>query len=196
MGDSSYSFSLTTFSPTGKLLQIEYALAAVEAGGTALGVKGECLGANDVHASRGAVTAHARARRRRRPAANPPDAATNGVVLVTEKKVPSVLVDESSLRKIEPLAEHVGATAAAPSSSSAPRTPPLSLVRSRRGRCIAGVIYAGMGPDARVLVRKAQKKAAAYKRVYGVRALAHRAHRAAGRSPPRCRPTRVDARGP
>lgn len=34
-----YSFSLTTFSPSGKLVQIEYALNAVEAGATSLGIK-------------------------------------------------------------------------------------------------------------------------------------------------------------
>ena len=39
MGDSAYSFSLTTFSPSGKLLQIEYALTAVAAGATSLGIK-------------------------------------------------------------------------------------------------------------------------------------------------------------
>jgi len=40
MGDSDYSFSLTTFSPSGKLVQIEYALNAVAAGSTSLGIKG------------------------------------------------------------------------------------------------------------------------------------------------------------
>merc|ERR1711964_685561 len=34
-----YSFSLTTFSPSGKLVQIEYALNAVNQGITALGIK-------------------------------------------------------------------------------------------------------------------------------------------------------------
>lgn len=34
-----YSFSLTTFSPSGKLVQIEYALAAVAAGGPSVGLK-------------------------------------------------------------------------------------------------------------------------------------------------------------
>lgn len=38
MGDSAYSFSLTTFSRTGKLLQIEYALNAVANGRTCLGI--------------------------------------------------------------------------------------------------------------------------------------------------------------
>ena len=41
MGESAYSFSLTTFSPSGKLVQIEYALNAVNAGSTSLGIKGE-----------------------------------------------------------------------------------------------------------------------------------------------------------
>ncbi len=38
--DSYYDFSLTTFSPSGKLVQIEYALHAVASGSTALGIKG------------------------------------------------------------------------------------------------------------------------------------------------------------
>ncbi|CAO1628767.1 unnamed protein product [Jaminaea pallidilutea] len=38
-GESAYSFSLTTFSPSGKLVQIEHALAAVNAGATCLGIK-------------------------------------------------------------------------------------------------------------------------------------------------------------
>lgn len=44
MGDSAYSFSLTTFSRTGKLLQIEHALMAVQQGKTSLGIKGEQQG--------------------------------------------------------------------------------------------------------------------------------------------------------
>merc|ERR1711934_42557 len=39
MGESAYSFSLTTFSPSGKLVQIEYALNAVGQRPTALGIK-------------------------------------------------------------------------------------------------------------------------------------------------------------
>ena len=41
--DSEYSFSLTTFSPSGKLVQIEYALNAVAAGSTSLAIKGLCF---------------------------------------------------------------------------------------------------------------------------------------------------------
>lgn len=36
-----FRFSLTTFSPSGKLVQIEHALAAVGQGTTSLGIKGE-----------------------------------------------------------------------------------------------------------------------------------------------------------
>ncbi|KAJ9452299.1 Proteasome subunit alpha type-2 [Diplonema papillatum] len=39
MGDSAYAFSLTTFSPQGKLIQIDYAMSRVSKGGTALGIK-------------------------------------------------------------------------------------------------------------------------------------------------------------
>jgi len=99
MGD--YSFSLTTFSPSGKLVQIEYALHAVAAGKSSLGIK-----------------------------------ASNGVVIITEKKMPSVLVDEKSVEKIALLSSNIGVT------------------------------YAGMGPDFRVLVRKGRKSAQQYKRQY------------------------------
>lgn len=101
MGDSAYSFSLTTFSPSGKLVQIEYALNAVSSGATSLGVK-----------------------------------AKNGVVIATEKKVPSVLIDESSVQKILMLTENIA------------------------------IVYSGMGPDFRVLTRKARKSAQVYYRVY------------------------------
>jgi len=95
-----YSFSLTTFSPSGKLVQIEYALARVAAGGTSLAIK-----------------------------------AKNGVVLATEKKLP-ILMDENSVQKCSMLTENIG------------------------------VVYSGMGPDSRVLVRKGRKKAQKYFRTY------------------------------
>ena len=37
------SYSLTVFSPSGKLVQIEHALAAVSQGTTSLGIKGKYL---------------------------------------------------------------------------------------------------------------------------------------------------------
>lgn len=101
MAESQYSFSLTTFSPSGKLVQIEYALNAVAAGATSLGIS-----------------------------------ATDGVVIATEKKLPSTLVDESTVQKITVLSPNIG------------------------------MVYSGMGPDYRVLVRKARKTAQAYFRLY------------------------------
>lgn len=97
-----YSFSLTTFSPNGKLIQIEYALQAVNAGVTAVGIR-----------------------------------AQNGIVLATEKKRSSELVDGDTVAKIAQITPDVGMT------------------------------YAGMGPDFRVLVDKARKLAHQnYKMVY------------------------------
>ena len=101
MAESAYSFSLTTFSPSGKLVQIEYALNAVAGGATSLGVK-----------------------------------AKNGVVIATEKKLPSVLIDETSMQKILTLTPNIA------------------------------VVYSGMGPDFRVLCRKGRKAAQQYYRVY------------------------------
>ena len=75
MSGSKYSFSLTTFSPSGELVQIKHALAAITAGATSLGIK-----------------------------------ATNGVVLATEKKMPSTLVDETSISKIQLLTDEIGIT--------------------------------------------------------------------------------------
>jgi len=94
---SGANYSLTTFSPSGKLVQIDYALNAVAAGKTALGIK-----------------------------------ATNGVVLATEKPIPSILVDEKSVEKIVTLNKNVGVT------------------------------YAGMGPDFRVLIAEGRKDAQEY----------------------------------
>eukprot|EP00932_Pfiesteria_piscicida_P020890 SRR837773.7692.p2 GENE.SRR837773.7692~~SRR837773.7692.p2 ORF type:complete len:248 (+),score=114.82 SRR837773.7692:44-745(+) len=99
MGDA--EFSLTTFAPSGKLLQIEYALNRVAEGRPALGIK-----------------------------------AKNGVVLATEKKVTSPLVDERSLKKVENLSDGIG------------------------------VVYAGMPPDYRVLLSRGRKQAQQYFRMY------------------------------
>ena len=62
--------------------------------------------------------------------------ATNGVVIATEKKLRSSLVDESTVQKIAMLTPNIG------------------------------VAYSGMGPDYRVLVRKARKSAQEYYRIY------------------------------
>jgi len=101
MGESAYSFSLTTFSPSGKLVQIEYALNAVATGSTSLGAK-----------------------------------AKNGVVIATEKKLPTCLIDETSVQKIVMLTENIA------------------------------IVYSGIGPDFRVLYRKGRKAAQQYFRIY------------------------------
>lgn len=101
MGESDYSFSLTTFSPSGKLVQIEYALNAVAAGATSLGIK-----------------------------------AKNGIVLATEKRLPSPLMDESTIDKVTSITGNIG------------------------------MVYAGMGPDSRVLLKKARNYAQSYYRIY------------------------------
>ncbi|KAF8359203.1 pas-2 [Pristionchus pacificus] len=88
MGDH-YGFSLTTFSPSGKLMQIEYALNAVKNGQPSVGLK-----------------------------------ASDGVVLATENPS-SPLYEEQA--KIEKISKHIGC------------------------------VYSGMGPDARLLVKRARK---------------------------------------
>ncbi|KAJ5570653.1 Proteasome subunit alpha type [Penicillium sp. DV-2018c] len=86
-----YSFSLTTFSPSGKLVQIEYALNAVNQGVTALGIK--------------------------------------EIILASDRS--------PSLSKISLITPDIG------------------------------MVYAGMGPDYRVLVDKARKVShTGYKRIY------------------------------
>lgn len=99
MGDM--NFSLTTFNKTGKLMQIEYALARVNQGKMSLGIK-----------------------------------AKNGVVIATDKKVSSALVDIEEYQKIQNIT---------------PST---------------GFVYSGMGPDFRVLVKDARKNAQKYYLTY------------------------------
>ena len=55
--------------------------------------------------------------------------ATNGVVLATEKKLRSTLIDESTVKKISVVSPNIG------------------------------LAYSGMGPDSRLLVRRARKQA-------------------------------------
>ncbi|GAB5370233.1 hypothetical protein AAMO2058_001474700 [Amorphochlora amoebiformis] len=94
---SGANYSLTTFSSSGNLPQIDYALEAVGAGRTSLGIK-----------------------------------VKDGVVIATEKTTPSVLVDQKSRRKIYSISSN------------------------------CGVVYSGMGPDYRVLLRKGRKIAQEY----------------------------------
>ena len=63
--------------------------------------------------------------------------ATNGVVLATEKKMPSILVDDTTVDKISKLTGSIG------------------------------VVYAGMGPDSRVLIKQGRKSGQVYERIHG-----------------------------
>ena len=101
MATERYSFSLTTFSPSGKLVQIEYALAAVSAGTPSVGIM-----------------------------------ASNGVVLATENKPKSSLYEEHSVNRVEMITGHIG------------------------------MVYSGMGPDFRLLVKQARKIAQNYYLTY------------------------------
>ncbi|CAD7091904.1 unnamed protein product [Hermetia illucens] len=101
MASERYSFSLTTFSPSGKLVQIEYALQAVAAGAPSVGIM-----------------------------------ASNGVVLATENKHKSYLYDEHSVNRVEMITGHIG------------------------------MVYSGMGPDYRLLVKQARKMAQSYYLTY------------------------------
>ncbi|KAF8412705.1 hypothetical protein HHK36_000673 [Tetracentron sinense] len=141
MGDSQYSFSLTTFSPSGKLVQIEHALTAVGSGQTSLGIK-----------------------------------AANGVVIATEKKLPSILVDEASVQKIQLLTPNIGVVYRLSfvlllfSGENTSACYGLSIMKSSGStkRRQEALVYAfsGMGPDSRVLVRKSRKQAEQYHRLY------------------------------
>lgn len=62
--------------------------------------------------------------------------ASNGVVLATEKKHKSILYEEHSIHKVEMITNHIG------------------------------MVYSGMGPDYRLLVRRARKLAQQYELMY------------------------------
>lgn len=85
------SYSLTVFSPSGKLVQIEHALGAVAQGTTSLGIKGSSPPSRFFH---------------NRRLNNP--AATNGVVIATEKKNSSILIDDSVIEKVAVICPNIG----------------------------------------------------------------------------------------
>ena len=62
--------------------------------------------------------------------------ASNGIVLATENKHKSVLYDEHSVNKIEMITKHIG------------------------------MVYSGMGPDYRLLVKQARKMSQQYYLIY------------------------------
>lgn len=63
--------------------------------------------------------------------------ASNGIVIATEKKSSSILIDDSMLDKVAVICPNIG------------------------------IVYSGMGPDFRVLVAKARKSAQSYWKIYG-----------------------------
>lgn len=108
-------------------LHLEYALNAVNQGVTSLGIKGKNSPIPGLLSSSPAgdnLTASTQT-------------ATNGVVLATEKKSSTPLMNSSSLEKISRITPNIG------------------------------MIYSGMGPDYRVLTDRARKVAHSnYKRIY------------------------------
>ena len=118
-GGDRYSFSLTTFSPSGKLGQIEYALNAVSQGLTSVGLLSSKL-----------IWAGFRVRLIF-------TIGKEGIVLATERKISTLLIDEND-------------------------TPTkISLIAPG-----LGLVYSGMGPDARVLVSKGRKLAQSYWQIH------------------------------
>ncbi|EFI27689.1 20S proteasome subunit [Coprinopsis cinerea okayama7 len=65
------------------------------------------------------------------------DGASNGIVIATEKKTSSILIDDSVIDKVAVICPNIG------------------------------IVYSGMGPDFRILVTKARKSAQAYWKMYG-----------------------------
>jgi len=63
--------------------------------------------------------------------------ASNGIVIATEKKSSSILIDDSMLEKVAVICPNIG------------------------------IVYSGMGPDFRILIAKARKSAQAYWKIYG-----------------------------
>ena len=105
-------------------MQIEHALAAVSQGTTSLGIKGVYQVGHTFHLR---CDTHS---------PGSPEA-TNGIVIATEKKSSSLLIDSSMLDKVAVICPNIG------------------------------VVYSGMGPDFRVLVARARRSAQAYWKMYG-----------------------------
>jgi len=72
-GQSEYDRGVNTFSPEGRLFQVEYAIEAIKLGSTAIGI-----------------------------------ATSEGVILASEKRVESKLLEASSIEKIFEIDQHVG----------------------------------------------------------------------------------------
>uniref|UniRef100_A0A915I235 Proteasome subunit alpha type n=1 Tax=Romanomermis culicivorax TaxID=13658 RepID=A0A915I235_ROMCU len=132
-----FSFSLTTFSPSGKLVQIEYALNAVAAGAASVGIKGTTFvalyfiippaGAGGKSPLGSGLWPETLRNSFNRTQETVCFVAKNGVVLAAENKT-SALVQESSIEKIAKISKSIGMT------------------------------YSGLGPDFSVLECKNREK--------------------------------------
>ena len=91
MGDM--NFSLTTFNKTGKLMQIEYALNRVQQGKMALGIRGNMIILIYLNIYLYIYLIFT---------------AKNGVVIATDKKVASTLVDADDYQKIQKISPSTG----------------------------------------------------------------------------------------
>lgn len=102
-------------------MQIEYALNAVAAGASTVGIKGKHkILLNQISLINNKIII----------------SASNGIVFATENKQKSLLYDENSVHKIENITDNIG------------------------------MVYSGMGPDYRLLVRQARKMAQNYTLTY------------------------------
>ena len=63
--------------------------------------------------------------------------ASNGIVIATERKSSSILIDDAVIEKVAVICPNIG------------------------------IVYSGMGPDFRVLVTRARKSAQAYWKIHG-----------------------------
>ena len=63
-------------------------------------------------------------------------AASNGIVIATEKKSSSILIDDSMIEKVAVICPNIG------------------------------IVYSGMGPDFRILVSRARRSAQAYWKIH------------------------------
>lgn len=88
-----------------------------------------------------------------------PSLAKNGVVLATENRSKSILYEEQSIFKVESITDHIGMVYSG-----------MSIINSIFSylKCNFHSIFLspGMGPDYRVLVKKARKMAQEYYRIY------------------------------
>lgn len=134
-------------------MQIEYALARVQQGKMSLGIKGKPR----EHMLYGHTLTLLYI--------FPKSTAKNGVVIATDKKVSSILVDGEDYQKIQNITPSTGTEFQRSFHFPFYETLSCSILLSSVFCffCVTiGFVYSGMGPDFRVLVRSARKQAQQY----------------------------------